>query len=104
LMTANALPPDIGYASFVPRMADIGPTAAMGQGFGLGFAIRTETGENPLPGSVGSYYWTGAYGTTFYVDPKQEMVVIMMIQAPGANARFRREVRYLAYQALTAPN
>jgi CubicO group peptidase (beta-lactamase class C family) len=104
LMTANALQPDIGYASFVPRMADIGPTAAMGQGFGLGFAIRTETGENPLPGSVGSYYWTGAYGTTFYVDPKQEMVVIMMIQAPGANARFRREVRYLAYQALTAPN
>lgn len=56
---------------------DIGPTPAMGQG--LGFAIRTEVGENPLPGSVGTFCWTGAYGTTFFVDPKQKLIVIMMI-------------------------
>jgi CubicO group peptidase (beta-lactamase class C family) len=106
LMTSNALRPGIGYAvAAQTRFADIGPTPAMGQGFGLGFAVRTDVGDNPLPGSVGSYYWTGAYGTTFYVDPKQQMVVIMMIQVPGlANAFYRRAVRYLAYGALTSPN
>ena len=53
---------------------------ADGQGFGLGFAVRTDAGRNPLPGSVGTYYWTGAYGTTFFVDPKQKLIVIMMIE------------------------
>jgi CubicO group peptidase (beta-lactamase class C family) len=60
LMTANALKPGIGYAAAaLTRFGDIGPTPAMGQGFGLGFAIRTQAGENPLSGSVGSFYWTG---------------------------------------------
>ena len=106
LMTSNALPPGIGYAPGVRlRMGDIGPTPAMGQSFGLGFAVRTEGGHNPLPGSVGSFYWTGAYGTTFYVDPKQQLAIIMMIQVPGpANAFYRRAVRYLAYQALISAN
>jgi len=106
LMTTNALRPGIGYAAAaLTGFGDLGPTPAMGQGFGLGFAIRTEGGQNPLPGSVGSFYWTGAYGTTFYVDPKQQLVIIMMIQVPlPANTFYRHAVRYLAYQALTSPN
>lgn len=105
LMTSNALKPGIGYGAMITRYNDIAPAPQGGQGFGLGFAVRTESGQNPLPGSVGSYYWTGAFGTTFYVDPKQQMVVIMMIQLPGAaNNQYRQAVRYLAYQALTAPN
>jgi CubicO group peptidase (beta-lactamase class C family) len=105
LMTANALKPGIGYAAAaLTRFGDIGPTPAMGQGFGLGFAVRTEAGENPLPGSVGTFYWTGAYGTTFFVDPKQKLIVIKMIQAPlgPPGAQFRHVVRSLAYQALTS--
>ena len=102
LMTSNALKPGIGYVATIPRFADLAPTPAMGQGFGLGFAVRTDSGENPLPGSVGSFYWTGAYGTTFYVDPRQQLVAIMMIQVPGAaNAFYRRAARYLSYQAMT---
>ena len=102
LMTSNALKPGTGYVATIPRFADIAPTPAMGQGFGLGFAVRTDRGENPLPGSVGSFYWTGAYGTTFYVDPKQQLVAIMMIQVPGAaNAFYRRAARYLTCQAMT---
>jgi CubicO group peptidase (beta-lactamase class C family) len=105
LMTSDALKPGIGYAAVIPRFGDIGPTPAMGQGFGLGFAVRTAAGENPLPGSVGSYYWTGAYGTTFYIDPKEQLAIIMMIQVPGpANTFYRRAVRYLAYQALLPAN
>jgi len=80
LMTSNALKPGIEYVPPVTqRFADIGPTPAMGQGFGLGFAVRTEAGQNPLPGSAGSFYWTGIYGTTFFVDPKQQLAIIMMI-------------------------
>jgi CubicO group peptidase (beta-lactamase class C family) len=103
LMTSNALKPGIGYAPAVNQyFEDIGPTPAMGQGFGLGFAVRTEPGENPLPGSTGSFYWTGASGTTFYIDPKQQLIIIMMIQVPLPESSFyRRTVRYLAYQALS---
>jgi len=104
LMTSNALKPGIAYsAATLQRFGDIGPTPAMGQGFGLGFAVRTEAGQNPLPGSTGSFYWTGAYGTTFFIDPKQQLIIIMMIQVPlPAGPFYRHEVRYLAYQALSA--
>jgi CubicO group peptidase (beta-lactamase class C family) len=104
LMTANALKPGIALTAHqTQRFGDILPAPAMGQGFGLGFAVRTEAGENPLPGSVGSFYWTGAYGTTFFIDPKKELIIIMMIQVPSpANTFYRRAVRYLAYQALTS--
>jgi CubicO group peptidase (beta-lactamase class C family) len=104
LMTSNALKPGIGYSAVtLQRFGDLGPTPAMGQGFGLGFAVRTEPGQNPLPGSTGSFYWTGAWGTTFYVDPKLQLIIIMMIQVPLQSAPFyRREIRYLTYQALSA--
>jgi len=103
LMTANALAP--GTAVIPSRSVDITPSPAMGQGFGLGFAVRTETGQNPLPGSPGAFYWTGAYGTTFYIDPKQDLILIMMIQMPSPeNSFFRRAFRYLGYGALTELN
>jgi CubicO group peptidase (beta-lactamase class C family) len=66
-------------------------------------SVKTPKGfkEAFRPGTVGSFYWTGAYGTTFFVDPKLELVIIMMIQVPSpANSFYRRAVRYLAYQAL----
>jgi CubicO group peptidase (beta-lactamase class C family) len=101
-MTANALKPGIGYAANISRFFDIAPTPSMGQGFGLGFAVRMEAGQNPLPGSPGSFYWTGAYGTTFYIDPAKQMIIIMMIQVPlGPKGTYYRQiVRSLAYQAL----
>jgi CubicO group peptidase (beta-lactamase class C family) len=102
LMTSNALPPGIGYsARAMTEMADLAPTPAAGQGFGLGFAVRTATGRNSLPGSVGTFYWTGAYGTTFWIDPKEQLIGIMMIQVPlVATGPYRRAMRYLTYQAL----
>jgi CubicO group peptidase (beta-lactamase class C family) len=103
LMTSNALKPGIAYSeATLQRFGDIGPTPAMGQGFGLGFAVRSETGQNPLPGSTGSFYWTGSTGTTFFIDPKQQLVIIMMIQVPlPAIAFYRHAIRYLTYQALS---
>jgi CubicO group peptidase (beta-lactamase class C family) len=102
LMTANSLKPGIGYTTTISLFEDIAPTPAMGQGFGLGFAVRTEVGQNPLPGSVGSFYWSGAFGTTFYIDPVKQLIIIMMIQVPFGPkvSPYRQVVRSLAYQAL----
>jgi CubicO group peptidase (beta-lactamase class C family) len=102
LMTSNALPPDIGYADLVVRFGDIAPTPEMGQGFGLGFAVRTAEGHNPLPGSVGNFYWTGAWGTTFWIDPLEKLIAIQMIQTPAnSGGPYRRAFRALTYAAMT---
>ena len=70
-----------------------------GYGFGLGFAVRTTEGIAGVPGSVGEYRWGGAAGTAFWVDPKDEMISVLMTQgAPGpargyTGALFRQMVR-----------
>src|SRR5207245_7332884 len=51
-----------------------------GFGFGLGFAVRTEPGVSFAEGSVGEMNWSGAGGTTFWVDPKENMFVVFMAQ------------------------
>ena len=100
LMTADALPPDIKMGADMFRFEALEPSARMGQGFGLGFAVRTDVGRNPLPGSVGDYYWGGAYGTYFWHDPKERLYVVFMMQSPAARLRYRYLMRDLVYQAM----
>ena len=62
-----------------------------GFGFGLGFEIHTKLGgDTALMGSVGEYGWSGAAGTTFWVDPKEQLVGIYMVQASADDTRFLR--------------
>ncbi|HLM11726.1 MAG TPA: serine hydrolase domain-containing protein [Reyranella sp.] len=62
-----------------------------GFGFGLGFEIHTKLGgDTALMGSVGEYGWSGAAGTTFWVDPKEQLVGIYMVQANAEDTRFLR--------------
>jgi CubicO group peptidase (beta-lactamase class C family) len=70
-----------------------------GYGFGLGFAVRLQPGISHVPGSVGQYFWGGLAGTTFWVDPAEELFAIMMIQAPGQRDYFRTLFRDLVYAA-----
>ena len=69
-----------------------------GYGFGLG-AVRTTPGIAGVSGSVGEYRWGGAAGTAFWVDPKEEMITVLMLQgAPGpargyTSTLFRQMVR-----------
>ena len=70
-----------------------------GYGFGLGFAVRLQPGIAPVPGSVGQYFWGGLAGTTFWVDPKEELFAILLIQAPGQRDYFRNLFRDLVYAA-----
>jgi CubicO group peptidase (beta-lactamase class C family) len=70
-----------------------------GYGFGLGFAVRLQPGISHVPGSVGQYFWGGLAGTTFWVDPAEQLFAIMMIQAPGQRDYFRTLFRDLVYAA-----
>ena len=84
-------------ASPLPGGADLLPP---GHGFGLGFAVRTAAGMAPFPGSVGNYYWGGAAGTTFWVDPAERLFAVMMIQAPVQREYYRLLFRDLVYAAI----
>jgi CubicO group peptidase (beta-lactamase class C family) len=73
---------------------------SLGHGFGLGFAVRTHLGVASVPGSVGTYFWGGMAGTTFFVDPAEDLFAILMLQAPNQREHFRMLFRDLVYAAL----
>jgi CubicO group peptidase (beta-lactamase class C family) len=96
VMTADHLP-----ASFNNMIADKMDPAATGYGFGLGFAVRRQDGIAAMAGSAGDYYWSGVWGTYFWVDPGEELSVVFMAAAPGQiRLRYRQMLRNLVYQAL----
>ena len=68
-----------------------------GHGFGLGFAVRKHLGVATVPGSVGTYFWGGMAGTTFFVDPAQDLFAILMLQAPNQREYYRMLFRDLVY-------
>jgi CubicO group peptidase (beta-lactamase class C family) len=76
------------------------PQLPPGHGFGLGFAVRTHPGLAPLPGAVGSFFWGGIAGTTFWVDPARELFAAMMVQAPMQRDELRMLFRTMVYAAL----
>lgn len=72
-----------------------------GYTFGLGFMVRQEAGISGVPGSKGEFMWAGYAGTFFWVDPKEDLVAVLMTQAPGpSRAFYRREIKQLVYQAI----
>jgi CubicO group peptidase (beta-lactamase class C family) len=89
LMTADHLGPITGAPDLL----------LPGHGFGLGFAVRLHAGIAPVPGSVGQYFWGGLAGTTFWVDPAEEMFALLLIQAPGQRDYYRTLFRDLVYSA-----
>jgi len=93
-MIVDHLGPDIKFSGVT--------TLPPGTGFGLGFAVRKETGRFEVTGNEGEYYWVGAAGTGFYVDPKDDIVVVWMTQGqPGMSRRYDRYLfKQLVYQAL----
>jgi CubicO group peptidase (beta-lactamase class C family) len=102
LMTSDQLPPPVERRTAVAGvLGAFGPTQEMGTSFGLGFAVRTSAGRNPVPGSVGDYGWSGIMGTYFWVDPKEKLVCVLMVQIPqAAIVPYWRQTRTLVYQAV----
>ncbi len=72
-----------------------------GRGFGLGFAVRLAAGEHPAPGSPGDLDWGGGFGTQFVIDPKQELVAVLMINQLNQFDRYFRLFRVLVHATLT---
>lgn len=71
-------------------------------GFGLGFRIRLDLGRAGEPGSVGDYGWGGAYHSTYWVDPVENLVVVYLTQVrPAAGLDDQSKLRALVYGAIT---
>jgi CubicO group peptidase (beta-lactamase class C family) len=70
-------------------------------GFGLGLAVRATPGLVRMMGSVGQFTWPGASGTDWWVDPKEELVVVYLSAAPGPiRWHYRQKINALVYQAI----
>jgi CubicO group peptidase (beta-lactamase class C family) len=72
-----------------------------GFSFGLGVAVRTSEGLSSVPGNPGEFTWNGAYGTQFFCDPKEHLVVVVGTAAPGEIRKYYREqVQDIVYGAM----
>jgi len=68
-------------------------------GFGLGFAVRTSVPAN-TSWPLGEFRWDGLAGTLFFIDPRDDMFAIFMIQAPALSGRIQLRLKTLIYEAL----
>jgi len=73
-------------------------------GFGLGFSVRLDVGAAGVPGSEGEYGWGGAYHSTYWVDPTENLIVLYFTQVIPANELDdHQRIRALIYSAITEP-
>jgi CubicO group peptidase (beta-lactamase class C family) len=94
-MTSNHLGPEIKN-----NVANVEPHRG-GFGFGLAVAVRTSEGLSSVPGNPGEFTWNGAYGTQFFCDPKERLVVVVGTAAPGELRKYYREqVQDIVYGAM----
>ena len=101
LMTSDHLAPETKRSPSTPVLfGALAPMSELGLGFGLGFAVRTHAGRNPLPGSVGDFSWSGVTGTYFWIDPHQQLIAVLLTQAPAQRLHYRYLMRTLVYQAI----
>jgi CubicO group peptidase (beta-lactamase class C family) len=94
-MTANQLGPEVNIEQ-LRQYPNIN-----GYGFGLSVAVRRETGVAGIMGTPGDFHWGGANGTFFWVDPREELSVVLMAAAPGAmRLQLRQVITTVVLQAL----
>jgi CubicO group peptidase (beta-lactamase class C family) len=92
MMTTDQLGPEV-------RARTTSPVLQAGYGFGLGFAVRN--GIATTAGSIGDYNWGGAFGTYFWVDPKEQLTAVLMAATPGEIRSQTRDVlRNLVMQSI----
>jgi CubicO group peptidase (beta-lactamase class C family) len=96
-MTADQLGADVN----IDRLANFPVDYLEGYGFGFGVAVRRTAGVSGVPGSAGEFHWSGSQGTVFWVDPREEMVIVFMAQTPGQmRVHYRQVVPTLVLQAV----
>ncbi|MEM7077940.1 MAG: serine hydrolase domain-containing protein [Pseudomonadota bacterium] len=98
-MAKNHLPASISSGGTGER-----PTLGgelQGFGFGLGFGIVTDPVAHAVMTSPGEFFWGGAAGTVFWIDPVEDLVVVGMIQLMGSPYKLREDLKVATYQSLT---
>jgi CubicO group peptidase (beta-lactamase class C family) len=102
LMTRNHLPGNCSIAA-LDVSGEHHPSYA-GYGFGLGLSVQLDTADGQVSGTPGQYFWSGAAGTFFWIDPVEELAVVFMTQymRMSTNRRYNlsRELRAIVYGAL----
>lgn len=99
LMTSNHLPGNGDLTSM--GQAVFSETPYDGIGFGLGFSVMLDPPTAQILGTPGEFAWGGAASTYFFVDPAEELVVVLLTQLmPSSSYPIRRELRVLAYQSI----
>ncbi|MEK6242920.1 MAG: serine hydrolase domain-containing protein [Pseudomonadota bacterium] len=76
------------------------PTTGSGYAMGLGFGVRLDEGMGWTPGSKGDAMWAGAWGTSFWIDPKEGLVGILMAQGPSNRIHTRMLYKNLVYGSM----
>jgi CubicO group peptidase (beta-lactamase class C family) len=77
------------------------PGRPSGLGFGLGFEVRTSVGDSALPGSLGEYGWAGNAGTLFWIDPKEQLIAIYLVQVnDDVRIMLRNQFRTMVQSAI----
>lgn len=99
LMTSNHLPNNGDLSSMGQPV--FSETPYDGIGFGLGFSVMLDPAKASILGTPGEYAWGGAASTYFFIDPAEEMIVMLLTQLmPSSAYPIRRELRVLAYQSI----
>ena len=69
--------------------------------YGLGFQITGEKTANRKMRNKGSFAWGGYYGTTYWADPKEKMIVLIMSQhTPNSHGDYQEKIENIIYGAL----
>jgi CubicO group peptidase (beta-lactamase class C family) len=99
LMTSNHLPG--GKDLHELSISLFSEATYAGMGFGLGFSVMMNPALALMSGSVGEFAWGGLASTYFWIDPREELIVVFMTQLmPSTTYPVRRELRSLVYSAL----
>ena len=77
-----------------------GMYSASGGGFGLGFGIDLDPALKGVLGAPGTYYWSGAARTHFWIDPVNQIIGMFFTQMEPFNTVYDEEMRNLVYQAM----
>ena len=79
--------------------------AYAGIGFGLGFSTTIDPAATLIPATLGDLSWGGMASTSFWIDPKEDLIAILMTQLiPSSAYPIRRQLRTLVYSAFTESN
>jgi CubicO group peptidase (beta-lactamase class C family) len=71
-----------------------------GNKFGLGFAVVTDVAATKVLESEGVYFWSGAFNTRFFIDPKEKIVAVFMTQSAAFSMEYHHKMKQFVYQAI----